>query len=65
MRKKYGDYTRKQAIILVKYEFGLTTKEAVKYLTDCNGNYSILRYIEDGIKHDAHATFYECDKRYM
>lgn len=62
MKNKYGKFTRKEAISLVKYEFGFTTKQAVKYLNDCNGNYRILNYIDDGIKQDARNTFYECNK---
>lgn len=60
--RKYGKFTRKEAIALVRYEFGLTTKQAITYLNDCNGDYQILIYIEDGIKQDAHATFYECNR---
>lgn len=60
--RKYGNFTRKEAISLIKYQFGLTTKQAEKYLADCNGNYRVLNFIEEGIKQDAHSTFYECNK---
>jgi hypothetical protein len=61
-RRKYGLFKRKEAINLVKYYYGFTTKEALQYLKSLDGKYSILNIMYDGIKQDAHNTFYECNR---